>query len=110
MVEVVAEDRLKHEQKRLKRNEYARQYRERNKSDIIDDASEEKRFALNAKAKMYRDRRKAAQIKKQMNESIPCDIRTRLYLLGDHIDVFIKCTIMFIGVTLMLFILIQLSL
>jgi hypothetical protein len=43
---------------RLKRNEYAKQYRIRNKSDVIDDASEERRIALNLKAKFYRDRKK----------------------------------------------------
>jgi hypothetical protein len=62
----VVEDLSKYEKQRLKRNEYARQYRERNKSDIIDDASEERRIALNLKAKFYRDRRKAAKTEQDL--------------------------------------------
>jgi hypothetical protein len=52
-------DSAKKEKLRLKRNEYARNYRERNKTIVIDDESEEKRIALNLKAKFYRERKKA---------------------------------------------------
>ena len=57
MVQDIVNDAVKYEKLRLKRNEYARHYRERNKTTVIDDESEEKRIALNLKAKLYRDRK-----------------------------------------------------
>ena len=68
MVHDSVHDSAKHEKLRLKRNEYARNYRERNKTTVIDDESEEKRIALNLKAKFYRERKKAVLTEQKKNQ------------------------------------------
>ena len=91
----------KTELQRLKRNEYARQYRKRNKSDVIDDASEEKRIALNLKAKFYRDRKKDQKVQEELTiENVPVSMKN----LTDIIDSHIPFVVTFIGIILIVFV------